>query len=50
VAAHIRQGLAGQLDDVAGPAPEPGRHLGVDLGDGHHLAALAEVLDQPVQA
>ena len=49
VAAHVRQGLAGQLDDVAGPAGQLGRHRRVDLGDGQHPGALAELLDQPLE-
>ena len=48
VAADVGEGLAGQLDQVAGPAGQLGRGRRVDLGDGHHPGALAE-LDQALQ-
>ena len=49
VAAHVREGLAGQLDHVAGPAGQLGRHLRVDLSDGQDPGALTELLDQPLE-
>ena len=49
VAAHIRQRFAGQLDDVAGLAAQLGGHPRIDLGDGDHAGALAELLDQSLE-
>jgi hypothetical protein len=49
VAAHIGQRLAGQLDHLAGLAAQLGGHRRVDLGDGDHAGALAELLDQSLQ-
>jgi hypothetical protein len=49
VAAHVGEGLAGQLDDLGGPAGQLGGRGRVDLGDGQDPGALAEVGDQVVQ-
>src|SRR5512132_1703848 len=49
VAADVGEGLAGQLDHVGGPAGQLGGRLRVDLGDGQHAGALAELLDEVLQ-
>ena len=49
VAAHVGQGLAGELDHVGGPAAELGGGRRVDLGDGQDPGALPELLHQTME-
>ena len=49
MATDIGEGLARQLDHVARLTAQLGRHLRVDLGDGQHPGALAELLAQALQ-